>query len=258
MPIFNCLEETQRTIRSIKSEEEYLFYLIDNGSEKETSDYLDGVENSIVEHYDKNMGVSFGANRGVEGLLNLESSAMMEKVPGFEFILYMNNDLEMMPNAIDKLVEVSRRMPEDVAFISGVNLWDGEARKKAPELIWDDWESRLKEHISFGCDFSCFIARPQMWRNVGLFDENYFMYWEDNDIAERILRLGMILVSYGGSGFIHYASSTLRNNKVEFPPDFPDPEKYYMEKFGVRDRNCVKRYPWVLERVTEINEELFG
>lgn len=98
-------------------------------------------------------------------------------------------------------------------------------------------ESHMDEIGGLGmlAGFNCFGIDRLTVRTVGMFDENFFpAYFEDNDYAYRA-RMSGVEVTALPSGMRHQVSSTLESS-----PDFqrrnlhtfPANEAYYLEKWG--------------------------
>jgi GT2 family glycosyltransferase len=52
------------------------------------------------------------------------------------------------------------------------------------------------------------LVRADLWRRAGGFDERFFMYFEDADLAVRIRKLGYRVVCHAGAVCRHEGSST--------------------------------------------------
>ena len=51
---------------------------------------------------------------------------------------------------------------------------------------------------------ACMLVRKEAVREVGLMDENFFMYWEDADWCKRMREKGWKVVYFPGASIIHY------------------------------------------------------
>lgn len=61
---------------------------------------------------------------------------------------------------------------------------------------------------------ACMLARRAPLVEVGLFDERYFMYWEDADICRRLRRLGYTIRHVPGASAVHVVGESSRTARV--------------------------------------------
>jgi GT2 family glycosyltransferase len=147
----------------------------------------------LIENHE-NMGYAAGANAGI-GVALAEDA---------DYVLLLNNDLEIAEDAISRLVETAASRP-DAAFIGPLIYYHD-----PPDLIWSAggevsyWTGNIRhvgirerdrgqhERVSevdylTGC---AVLASARAISDVGLLDEDYFMYNEDTDWCARALRGG--------------------------------------------------------------------
>ena len=193
-------EDTERCVESlVRGSPEAQILVIDNGS-------FDGVLESVQQRWPSvttlqtgtNLGFSGGMNRGIEWAL----------AAGFETITVLNNDTVVPPGAIAALGKVART---GVAASPEVRYADGTERVWFGGGVIDE-DTSLARHLSeaeiretnegtrastrpsevlAGC---CVTASAETWRSVGLFDERYFLNFEDSDWSIRATHLGVPLV----------------------------------------------------------------
>lgn len=179
-----------------------------------------------------NTGYAGGNNTGME-------YALSEEV---EYILILNNDTIVDPSLIAQLLEVLQNN-KDVGIVSPKIYFakgnefhtDRYEKKELGNVIWYaggimDWKNVLGRHrgvdeVDLGqyemteeTDFAtgcCMMFRVETIKHVGMFDERYFLYYEDSDLNERMKKKGYKIVyapkavlwhknagSTGGSGSI--------------------------------------------------------
>jgi GT2 family glycosyltransferase len=56
-----------------------------------------------------------------------------------------------------------------------------------------------------GC---CYLMRRDFFNSLGGFDENFFMYFEDNDLCDRTLKKGKYIMEVPSSKFIHLENAS--------------------------------------------------
>lgn len=152
---------------------------------------------------DRNLGFAAGVNRAAR-----EASA--------EYILLLNPDTVLLSNAIDVIVEFARRRPQHglyggrtlrpdgglepsscwglpslwslTMFATGLSTLASRNRWLDPESL-GRWPRDTVREV--GVVTGCFLLiQRALWEKLRGFDERYFMYGEDVDLAVRAARLG--------------------------------------------------------------------
>ncbi len=193
-------EDTQACVESlVTGSPEAVVLVIDNGS-------FDGVLDRVGARWPlvatlqtgENLGFAGGMNRGLRWALDA----------GAGTITVLNNDTILPPGAIPALARVARTgvaVSPEVRYADGSEkLWFGggvidAATSLARHLSADEIaagrespETPLRpSQVLAGC---CVTAAASTWRRVGLFDERYFLNFEDSDWSVRAARAGVALV----------------------------------------------------------------
>jgi len=133
---------------------------------------------------DSNLGFGAGVNLGAARALELGATAL----------LILNPDASIEPPAVRQLVDRSRQSPlallcprilrpDGSIWFDGADLHlaDGRLRNRAarPATDWEPWLTG-----------ACLLASAELWRLVGGFDDDFFLYWEDVDLSHRVLVAG--------------------------------------------------------------------
>jgi len=63
-------------------------------------------------------------------------------------------------------------------------------------------------------DFSCILIDVKKMKKIGFFDEDYFLYWEDIDLMNRIRKSKYHMLKANNVYFQHYASTSSKNNNA--------------------------------------------
>lgn len=168
--------------------------VVDNGSS-------DGSPQEIARHYpqtiqitnDRNLGFAAGVNVGIRHAL----------AQGADWVFLANNDTRLAPDALTIVVEAANKTGAALAAPAIFYASD-------PQRIWSagGWRNRLTLEIAgnrcgqmedvlgdepFEVDFvtACgMLIRRDCLGSVGLFDERFFMYYEDSDYCLRSRRAG--------------------------------------------------------------------
>ena len=205
---WNRREDTLACIASLlRSSYEPLRVLVcDNGSTDDTSaavrSQFPGVE---VLELGRNLGFAAGMNAGIRHAL----------AAGAEQVLLLNND-----TIVDKLM-VERLVAHTfgaVGLVAPLILYASQ-----PDLIWSagglssrwtleqthtlrgqhdraDWPVIIERDFVPGC--AMLLPRSAL-ESVGLFDERFFMYYEDSDLCLRIRRAGFRVLLVPGARMWH-------------------------------------------------------
>lgn len=142
----------------------------------------------------ENLGYSGGNNVGIKLALAYENT---------EFVWILNNDTEVDPHSLYHLLERSRERPD--IGICGSKLVYHHDRKKIQGLggIFNPWlatsvhyainedsltpyqDEFVESKIDYIVGASLFV-RAKLFRDIGLLEERYFLYFEEIDLTYRI------------------------------------------------------------------------
>jgi GT2 family glycosyltransferase len=143
---------------------------------------------------ERNLGFTGGMNVGLA-------------VAKGEFVYLAEDDLTLSENNVSDLVNYLARRP-DVAVAAGVMLaketrrvWfaGGEVRLgwavriELPRRDDEDWDRTAAPFVVTYISGAAMMARREVWQRLGGFREDFFMYWEDVELCQRVLRAGMKL-----------------------------------------------------------------
>jgi len=192
---WNRFEDTSECVRSVLDAAhegwEHRVVVVDNGSTDGSAERLaESFPEAMVVRLGENFGFAGGMNRGIE----------WARQAGFDHVILLNNDTLVAPDALAHLVREAKRggggalMPlicdceTGAVTLAGARLrrpWPRVEPIAAPLLA----ESHSVDLVT-GC---CVLIPMQVIEQVGAFDERYFLYFEDIDLALRIARAGHAL-----------------------------------------------------------------
>lgn len=196
---YNGFEETSNCIESIcsGSDKKLEIVIVDNCSPDGSGDRL---RNMFTEHHflqsGRNGGYGFGVNIGIRYALEQNAEA----------ILVMNNDITVGPGFLEPMVDtllsnerigivspkvVYRHDPEKIYCAGGeVNYHTCSAVAKYQGNVSAEY-GNIPRVIEFaeGC---CLLVRSSVFRKIGLFPEQYFMYFEDIHFSFDVRKQYMI------------------------------------------------------------------
>ena len=189
-----------------------------DNTQEELKRYLDKIE---VITNDKNLGFAGGNN-----LVMKNSKA--------DYVCLLNNDTEMFPDWLEKLVNVAES-DEKIGLVSPLN------RTREKLIIGGKLLTNYKgillylENKDNEVDWlqaSCLLIKSKVIQTVGLFDEIFDMgYYEDVDFCLRVKEAGFKLVWTPDVIINHYEGVTSKslNLKEKF---MEINRKKFMEKWG--------------------------
>ena len=203
-------ELTRRCVRSLRGQGLDSLQLVDNSADtnerRAVADLADEIRGwpaapRVELHLnERNLGFSGAVNRVVEADRAGERAA--------DFYLLLNNDLELSPGVVRRLVDTALRDP-GAALVSPLVDWGGTERCRL-------WYGRLSGHQSekrfpgafgylSGC---CLLVDSRLAGDWGLLDPRFFMSGEDVALAWRARRLGMRSLCETSARVRHEGSSS--------------------------------------------------
>jgi len=142
-----------------------------------------------------------GGNRGYSGGNNVGIRHALKR--GFDFIWILNNDTAVADTALDRLLECALRNPDK--RIIGSTLLDYHDRERIqyagggvyhPETTICRFPLRGEKYADLDRTTPCepldyvtgasLFCRASVFREIGLFDEDYFLYFEELDLVARL------------------------------------------------------------------------
>lgn len=227
---YNTQKDTINLLKSLeridKTDLQIKIIVVDNGSADIFKLKNHEFKNDIkLLRNSENLGFAGGFNTGIEEALRGDS----------ENILIINNDTKVYSDMLKNLIKVldsdhliGATVPK-IYFAKGHEFH--KTRYIASELgkvIWyaggfTDWGNvksihRGVDEVDYGqydkvetVDFAtgcCILFKLEMLKKTGLFDERYFLYYEDADLSERVKKSGFKIVYVPEAMLIHNNASS--------------------------------------------------
>jgi GT2 family glycosyltransferase len=188
---------------------DFKVFVVDNGSSDDSKDYLrtsyPEVEIVVLDH---NSGFSVAVNRGIEAGRR-------------EWVLLLNNDIEMAPNCLFHLAQQAAREPQIRMFAlkmlsfanrhlldgAGDGVLRGGVGYRLGTMEPDSVTYNLKREVFGACGGAALYHRS-LFSEIGLFDEDFFAYLEDVDFNMRAVRAGHRCCYLPGAVVYHIGSAT--------------------------------------------------
>jgi GT2 family glycosyltransferase len=160
--------------------------VVDNASTDETSHLLTRISGLNVVRNTSNLGFTVSANLGARAALG-------------EFLLFLNNDAELVPGSIEHLVDTIRR-ESSIGAVGGKLVFPDGRLQEAGAIIWSDGsceaygrgsdpaapEYNFERDVDF-CSAALLLTPRVVFERLGGFDERYRpAYYEDADYCVRL------------------------------------------------------------------------
>lgn len=209
---------------------DYVFYTKDEalngGIQEQEKQYKNAI---IFIQAGENGGFATGNNIGIKYALVKDD---------FEYVWLLNNDTVIKKDTLSKLVKSfeEKKQNQKLGILGSVQYY-----YHKPELIqaaaggfnklrgnfWNYQTLEFKqEDISYIYGASMFIAKDVL-NQVGLLNEEYFMYYEEIDFAERIKKYNFIQMVDKQIKVYHKHGGTTTTLESDF-------RKYYLEKNKIK------------------------
>ncbi len=228
IPVWNQLEVTRECVDSILKNTAYPYRLIlvDNGSEKDTEDYLAGLKakhglDLLLIRNNKNLGFVKAVNQGM----------VASDVP---YLCIMNNDTIATEGWLTEMMDVMARNPE----IGLLNPSSNTSGQYPPDnMSIDDYGLSLRKFKGevqelYTCRGFCMILRRGVLDALGVLDETYHLgYFDDTDYCKRAQKNGYRTARAKASYVYHKENATFKeldNNSALFKAN----EKIFFSRWG--------------------------
>jgi len=219
---FNGIDDTLLCLDSLLAQSYKNFHIVvvENGS---TDNSLEQLEKYQKKHAEKvtvisnpeNFGFAGGCNTGIEWALNDD----------FEYIALFNNDAAADKNWLKSLVESAQT--KEVGISTGLLLHDdGKTIDSTGDWysIWglpfprnrgEKTEKAPGGEYVFSGSGGASLYKTEMLRNIGIFDDDFFAYYEDVDISFRAQLAGW-KVLYTSSAVAYHKRGVTSNKMSGF------------------------------------------
>lgn len=208
---WNGKEYLTRCLASLEAQtyRDFEVIVVDNGSTDSSVTFLR--ERYPTVHLicnDRNLGFARANNQGFA-------------VARGRYIVILNNDTQAEPRWLEALVNAAERHPEIGSFAPLVLFNDRrdtvDSAGLTVSVLGHGIQNLLGERVErvgsvrevFGVSGTAALFRQELLRDVGLFDENYFAYYEDVDLAWRARLRGWRALLVPEAVVYHAHSATL-------------------------------------------------
>jgi len=216
---WNGLEDTVACLESLKkiTYPSYEVVVVDNCSRGNDAEALEEKFRGYahVVRNDRNYGYTGGNNIGIRHVLDRTSP---------EYLLILNNDTVVAPDFLERMIKTAEsdasigiagpkvyyhEFPDRIQSAGAkVNMRKGQASLiGVKEVDTGQYDEQREVDYVIGC---CLLIKREVTQKVGLFDENYFCYWDETDYCFRAREAGYRIVYVPGAKIWHKAPMKLK------------------------------------------------
>ncbi len=216
---WNGIDDTLPCLDSLLSQTYKDFHLVvvDNGSIDNSKELLDKYQSQHSDMVDviynpTNFGFAGGVNTGIEWALNED----------FDYVALFNNDAVADKNWLSSLVKVidgkhismatGLLLHEDGKTIDSTGDWYSKWGLAFPRNRGDKTSKAPSAGEVFSGSGGATLYKIALFKDIGLFDEDYFAYYEDVDISFRAQLAGWKVVYTPDAKAYHKQGAT--SNKI--------------------------------------------
>ena len=233
---YNSANDTLRCIRSIEeyTNVSYKIYVVDGCSQDNSYEYLskyfNEYKNVEIIKSDINGGYSYGNNIGAIKAIDDGAEEILFINPD---VILKNNSIDLMENALicqQDLAVVGPRIlnnkDEDIQFASKPYTLKGFLCSKKPLAYFKNrriTENRYYHYSNYN-DYcfqgmvsgSCFMIKTRDFKEMGFFDTNIFLYYEEDIISNKLIRLNKWTKIISNALVYHNHSNTVKKEGAAF------------------------------------------
>ncbi|MEE4359571.1 MAG: glycosyltransferase family 2 protein [Desulfococcaceae bacterium] len=170
-----------------------------------------------------------------------------------EYLLFLNSDTLIGKSAVQKMLDYMkihnktgiigpkildpqyRPTPSYMRFLDVSKLFLGSKllknfidieKNRIHYPVYDFNSTQSVEWISG----ACMLVRRNIFEKAGLFDENYFLYFEDMDLCLQIKKLGYEIVYLPSAEIIHFFGASSSKKKNSIKKIFHHSQRHYFKK----------------------------
>ena len=218
---FNTREILLSCLRSIKKHTQDISYeviVVDNASE-------DGTVNAVVELFPEVEVIANVNNRGFSAANNQGIMASKGKK-----IAFLNPDTLLTENSFKKIKDFLEKHPDFSILGAGIvdennqpypiRLWEDRPQEAALKILGKyNVENELKRmgpklaretKVISGC---CFVITRDLVESIGMMDENYFLYNEEDDLCRRARKKGKKICFYPETSVQHLLGQSTHQDR---------------------------------------------
>lgn len=166
---------------------------------------------TVFDNYETNYGLSTIWNK-----LIAKSEA--------DYIVLLNSDTVVEPKWLKNLVSLLTKM--NAGAVGPVSNRAGSRQTQSRGLSFTETDM---------LSGFCLAFKKKVWQEVGGFDENYFLYFEDDDFCKKLTKAGYKLY-INNEVFIHHIQRASSDKRTDIKEQFVKSKNYFENKWKVKWR----------------------
>jgi GT2 family glycosyltransferase len=253
---YNTWEMTIRCVDSIfeTSKQQYKIYIVDNGSPNDSYQRLtEKYHNNekVVLIHSENLGYAKGNNTGIKAAIK----------DGYDIITITNNDVIFLEHSIENMSKFLRENHDASVAAPYIISPEGELQnlptlKPVTTSDYFLYNTKLNNLVSLkgmkrfeaeyylsansikndpipiykfsGC---CFTAKRDMLEKIGLFDENTFLYYEEEIMSHKMQKAGFKAYFLPDAKIIHHHGLTTGKDNLFVDTEMVKSELYFLSRY---------------------------
>jgi len=198
-----CIDFLKKSI----SNSDNLIIVVDNGSSDDSVENLRELKDIVLLESKSNLGFSGGCNLGIKYCVDHFC----------DYIVLLNNDAVVSKDTILHMLSAMQRYRNRALIGSIVFNHDGSIQSAGMKInkITGRVEAYKQFNVMNRIDYitgCCLLLPINFISEVGYFDDNFFLYWEDADLSIRANLAGYKLVIDPQSMVFHKDSASTKDN----------------------------------------------
>ena len=207
--------------------ENYKIIIVDNASTDNSMQLLDDLKDGrIIKIFNKeNGGVAQGNNIGIRKSFE----------EGCEYTLLLNNDVVVTQDFLQELIFVKEDIvcPKIYYYGTRNRIWYAggkflrlKGRSTHFHMREEDCNITYKKYYSYA-PTCCILIRNNVFERVGLFDEKYFLYFDDTDFMYRAYKMGYKVCLCTNAVIYHKVSLSTGGEKSPIVVYYDNRNRFY-------------------------------
>ena len=260
-------EELNRILNCFKKIKlKFKLWISDNSEKDILRNFIENFSDDRIKYIFNNSNKGFGAGH------NIVLQKLIEENEKSEFHLMINADVFFEENTIEKIIAYMRKNSDIRQIGPRIYESNGEINRSCRllptplnlifrrffpvksivekmdysyEMKWYDYKSIIEVPILSGCFI---FVRTDILKDIGVFDERYFMYMEDYDLCRRIGKKYKV-VFYPKVNIVHEHGKASYKSRKMMIIHIKSAIKYF-NKWGwifdkerkIKNRKCIQEY----------------
>lgn len=121
-------------------------------------------------------------------------------------------------------------------------------KNKVAQQFWlTDWDRKTTREVGV-INGACMMVRRKDFEQVGGFDESFFLYWEENDLCNRLKKLGKKILFLSEVSVGHVREQSMRQSPVDTSTFFRRSRSIYLRKqCGILGGSFLSAWLWITD-----------